>query len=163
MLIIPSETRRKQTNRLVSRISSSSFRGKISSYMLAGQILEMRIGAISDWIRVAKDYVHSLRATKSHQPACSPPEQLNCPRIHLVLFGRLQIPRTTPCELFNSNTVLEIKTDLGPCLIDHRYQFIGGVDNTFICWLGFGNVAFQLSHLLFCGCRIACIQFHPQY
>ena len=100
----------------------------------------MRVGADSDWISAAKDYVHSQGQTKSDQSGCSLPEQLNCPRTHLIHGSKLLIQRTAPCELFNSNEVLAIESYLSPCLIDHRYQFVGGVDNTSICSLGFGNV-----------------------
>ena len=59
----------------------------------------MRVGADSDQFREAKDYVHSLRLTKSDQSVCSLPEQFNCPRTHLVLFGKLLIQRTAPWRI----------------------------------------------------------------
>ena len=83
MLIIPSETWRKQTSALTI-LESAAARLEARSPLLAGPILGMHVGAESDRIRAAKDYVHSLRLTKSDQSVCSLPEQLNCPQAHLV-------------------------------------------------------------------------------
>ena len=75
----------------------------------------MRSGADSDRTRAAKDYVHSLRITKSDQSVCSLQEQLNCPRTHLVHGGKLLVQLTDPWRIV---LVLAIETYLSPCLID---------------------------------------------
>ena len=96
MLVIPGETRRKQTN---WSLESAAARLETRSPLSAGPTLVMRVGTGRDRIRLGKYYVHSLRATKSDQSVCSLLEQLNCPRIHLVLFGGLLIQRTTPWRI----------------------------------------------------------------
>ena len=59
----------------------------------------MRVGADSDQIRAAKDYVHSLGQPKSDQSGCFLPEQLNCPQTHLIHGGKLLIQPTAPWQI----------------------------------------------------------------
>ena len=80
-------------------LKSEAARLEARSPLLAGPILGMLVGADSDRIRAAKDYVHFLRQTKSDQSRCSLPEQLNCLRTHLVHGGKLLIQRTAPWRI----------------------------------------------------------------